>query len=324
MLYKRKDSKYYWVKLKSQGRQVRQSTHQVSKRKAAVYESHLRDLLDRERLGNSGKTFEDAAIRWLEDNQHKRSIAGDATIIAWLRPYIGTLFLQEITRSKIEELRTLKCQEASRSTVNNYMALLRSILRAAWLDWEWIDRIPKVPMYPKEEKEIRWITPDEFETLAGELPEHLEVMARFAVSTGLRAAAIKALQWSWVFDDHLRLPPGIMKNKKHLTIPLSKEAICVLMKQKGQGFVFTYLEKPITGKLTTRAWKKAVKRAGLEPLRFHDLRHTWASWHVQNGTPIEVLKKLGGWRSLSMVLVYAHLAPSTLAQWADNAQEGSR
>jgi hypothetical protein len=54
--------------------------------------------------------------------------------------------------------------------------------------------------------------------------------------------------------------------------------------------------------------------------RWHDLRHTWASWHVMAGTPLEVLQKLGGWSSLAMVLRYAHLAPDHLAGYADNAR----
>src|SRR5699024_477461 len=49
------------------------------------------------------------------------------------------------------------------------------------------------------------------------------------------------------------------------------------------------------------------------------LRHTWASWHVQNGTPLAVLQELGGWRDLKMVLRYAHLAPGHLAPYAANS-----
>ena len=51
--------------------------------------------------------------------------------------------------------------------------------------------------------------------------------------------------------------------------------------------------------------------------RWHDLRHTWASWHVQAGTPIHALQELGGWQSYEMVLRYAHLAPGHLAAYAD-------
>jgi integrase len=71
----------------------------------------------------------------------------------------------------------------------------------------------------------------------------------------------------------------------------------------------------------TKGWKSALQRAGIEPtFRWHDLRHTWASWHVMSGTPLEVLQKLGGWSSLTMVMRYAHLAPDHLAGYANNAR----
>lgn len=62
---------------------------------------------------------------------------------------------------------------------------------------------------------------------------------------------------------------------------------------------------------------KAFAAANARGFRFHDLRHTWASWHVQSGTPLFVLKELGGWRTLEMVKKYAHLAPEHLAQYAN-------
>ena len=64
---------------------------------------------------------------------------------------------------------------------------------------------------------------------------------------------------------------------------------------------------------STKAWKRAVERAGIDPgFRWHDLRHTWASWHVQNGTPLQELMGLGRWASYEMVLRYAHLAADHL------------
>ena len=60
------------------------------------------------------------------------------------------------------------------------------------------------------------------------------------------------------------------------------------------------------------------QEAGFTDLRFHDLRHTWASWHVQNGTPLHVLQELGGWACFSMVQRYAHLSAEHLAEYAGN------
>ena len=80
--------------------------------------------------------------------------------------------------------------------------------------------------------------------------------------------------------------------------------------------VFTYQGKPV-GSCNTKAWRAALKRAGIENFRWHDLRHTWASWHIQQGTPVHVLQELGGWSDIRMVQQYAHLAPEHLAQYAE-------
>ena len=66
----------------------------------------------------------------------------------------------------------------------------------------------------------------------------------------------------------------------------------------------------------TRSWRKALKRAGITNFRWHDLRHTWASWLVQRRVPLFVLQELGGWQSAVMVRRYAHLSPSVNARYA--------
>ncbi len=79
----------------------------------------------------------------------------------------------------------------------------------------------------------------------------------------------------------------------------------------GQGNAVMEDERPAGA--AAAAWYKAMKRAGIENFRWHDLRHTWASWHVQSGTPLHVLQELGGWASYAMVQRYAHLAADHLA-----------
>ncbi|HET7730767.1 MAG TPA: tyrosine-type recombinase/integrase, partial [Usitatibacter sp.] len=69
--------------------------------------------------------------------------------------------------------------------------------------------------------------------------------------------------------------------------------------------------------VNTKAWRQALGRARIEDFRWHDLRHTWASWHVQNGTPLNVLQELGGWESPEMVRRYAHFSADHLAPYAE-------
>lgn len=74
--------------------------------------------------------------------------------------------------------------------------------------------------------------------------------------------------------------------------------------------------RPVT-RPNNHAWKKALRRAKITNLRWHDLRHTFASWHAQAGTPMHVLQELGGWAEHSMVRRCAHFSPGHLARYAD-------
>jgi len=74
------------------------------------------------------------------------------------------------------------------------------------------------------------------------------------------------------------------------------------------------------GRTTTKSWKNALNRAGISDFRWHDLRHTWASWHVQKGTSLQELMELGGWSSFEMVLRYADLAGEHLKQAAGHIE----
>jgi len=168
---------------------------------------------------------------------------------------------------------------------------------------------------------IRWLKPEEAGRLFEELPFHLEMMCRFSLATGLRKANVVGLEWSQI-DLNRRVAwihPDQAKKEKAIGLPLNNEAILVLRQLVGKHkeFVFTYNSKPVN-QTNTKAWRKALIRADITNFRWHDLRHTWASWHTQNGTPIEVLKELGGWADIRMVQKYAHIAPEHLARHASN------
>jgi integrase len=136
----------------------------------------------------------------------------------------------------------------------------------------------------------------------------------------LRTSNVTGLQWSQV-DLVRRLAwvhPDQANTRKAIPVPLNAEAVVLISKQVGKHLthVFSYQGKPVA-QVSTKAWYAALKRAGITDFRWHDLRHTWASWHVQNGTPMPVLQELGGWESPEMVRRYAHLAAEHLAPYAD-------
>jgi integrase len=151
-------------------------------------------------------------------------------------------------------------------------------------------------------------------------------MAAFSLETGLRRSNVTGLKWSQV--DLIRKMAWIhadeAKARKAIPVPLSDVAIEILRRQRFSArnadfidSVFVFKGKPVyqTG---TLAWRKALVKAGIRDFRWHDLRHTWASWHVQKGTLLHVLQALGGWETVEMVQRYAHLSADHLAQWVQS------
>jgi len=177
-------------------------------------------------------------------------------------------------------------------------------------------------MYRSPAPEPRWLMRPQFEKLCAQLPKHLELAARFAVATGLRMRSMTALTWDRISlkDKRLWIPGDQMKGAAAHGVPLSKDALEQLHKLKKLNpegdRVFQWNGRPIED-CNTLAFQKGVKAAGLEPLRWHDLRHTWASWAVQGGVTMQELMQLGGWKNYVMVLRYSHLAPDHLAAAAE-------
>lgn len=269
-----------------------------------------------------GKTWDDAVERWLLEQSHKASIHSDRSIIRWLTRHLAGIPLVEINRSVVDAIHHKKIATGVQNgTVNRTLALLRAILLRANHDWEWIDASPKVRLLPEPNRRIRYLTRQQAIRLLGELPEHLSDMAAFALATGLRKSNVTDLEWSQVdLSKSLAwIHPDQAKARRAIAVPLNGDALRVLAKRKNMHakFVFTYKGQHI-GKVSTAAWYKALKRAGISDFRWHDLRHTWASWHVQNGTPLYVVQELGGWESYEMVRKYAHFSASHLAVFANN------
>lgn len=114
------------------------------------------------------------------------------------------------------------------------------------------------------------------------------------------------------------------KNGTPRGIPLNRNAVRVLEGELGKHprFCFTYRGQPVRWELTNTAWVNATRRVALTDVRFHDLRHTWASWHRQAGTSCDELKELGGWKSRSMVDRYAKFATENLEVAASRIETG--
>jgi integrase len=322
---KRTGSPFWWISGTVNGRRVRQSSGTEDEQAANEYRATLEVSIWREtRLGERRRyRWQEAVIRWLKDKQRDgKSIDDDVGRLRWLDPILRDRWLDEIDLKCIMELKQRKIDAgATNGTVNRMLALVRAVLRKAVNEWDMIERAPAVKLLKEPKIRIRWLTQEEARRLLAELPPHLSAMAEFSLATGLRASNVTGLEWSQV--DLARrvawIHPDQAKAGKAIPVPLNDMAVNVLRRvfRSGATWVFTYKDEPII-QPSGAAWRKALKRAGISEFRWHDLRHTWASWHVQNGTSLVELQQLGGWSSYAMVLRYAHLAPETLANAASN------
>lgn len=322
-LFKRKDSPYWWIKITHNGRPVQKSSGTTDKAKAQEYHDKLKaSLWDQERLGIKPRySWQEAVIRYLAETSGKATQETDKTHLRWLDPFLNHLMLDEINRDLIERVMGKRiADKVANSTVNRTMEIVRAVLRKAAFDWEWLDRVPKVRMLPEPKRRIRWITKDESERLMAALPSHLSVMVRFSLETGLRKANVTGLQWSQL--DLIRrtawIHPDQAKARKAIAVPLSIAAVKVIREQIGKHptHVFSYKGNSVI-QVNTKSWRAALTKVGINEFRWHDLRHTWASWHVQAGTPLHVLQELGAWESVEMVRKYAHLSSDHLTQYVD-------
>jgi integrase len=241
--------------------------------------------------------------------------------LRWLDRHLRGVALDAINRDVVDRLMQARVADGvSNASVNRTFEVLRAILRRAVNEWEWLERAPRIRMLPEPKRRIRWLTREEAQRLLVELPPHLRAIARFSLATGLRQRNVVELEWSQVDLDRRQawIHPDQAKARRAIAVPLNAQATVVLRQAQGNHprYVFTYQGEPIK-QVNTRAWRRALERAGIEDFRWHDLRHTWASWHVQEGTPLNVLQELGGWESEEMVRRYAHLAPSQLVEYAE-------
>lgn len=315
-IYKQPGSDRWHVDITApDGRRIRRSTGTEDKQQAQEYHDRLKaDLWRVGRLGEKPpRSFDEACLRWLESKSHKKSLDDDKLKMSRLRPIFKKrkLYLHELDNDSAQSIVAEAAPAAGQSTRNRYLALIRAMLKEAAGTWKWLETMPVIKLGQEPTIRVRWITPAEAQRLIGHLPEHLVPVVRFALATGLRKANIYGLRWAQIdMQRHVAwIHPDEAKAGKAIGVPLNQTAVEAIKGQLGKHheYVFTYAGRPIT--THGQSFARACKAAGIENFRFHDLRHTWASWLIQAGVGLAELQELGGWESVEMVRRYAHLAP---------------
>jgi len=314
----------YYVKLTSpDGSLIRRSLRTADRRKAQEAHDRLKaQLWDLHYLQRKPKrTWDEAALRWLQEKAHKRSYNDDVNRIRWFTTFLRGKTLDQISRDMIDEQISRRLSGRADRTKDLHVALIRAIFRKAMREWEWIETMPSFRTYFRGNNvRVRYLTQEQASRLLAELPEHQRSVVAFALATGLRQRNVLNLGWDQVDLKRriLTIEGYDTKNGEALGIPLNEAALAVLEGEQGKhpDKVFTYKGEPLRS-ANTKAWQAALKRAGIRDFRWHDLRHTWASWLRQEDVPTWVLQELGGWKSEAMVRRYAHMSVKHLAPYSD-------
>ncbi len=311
-LYKQPNSPYWWVNIQVYGHpRVRRSTGTADRIQAQrVHDEIKAGLWQQPRL--KGHTWGQAVMAWVEAAPRSES---ELLSLAKFGRYFADCLLTDITREKVHKALNEFCKTSG--TYTRYRTMIAAILNLAKENGS-LREVPRLTeRKDKKEKPREWITRAQWNKLYEELPSHLRAPAKFAVSTGLRQANVLTLTWDRTDLDRrlVWVEAADAKGGKAISVPLNQDAVAALLTVQGQHkvYCFTFRRKPFKDIKT--AFMAACIRAGLgrymdgeyTGFTWHGLRHTWATWHIQAGTPVEVLQKLGAWSDLRMVMKYALL-----------------
>lgn len=241
-------------------------------------------------------------------------------------PALGPMLINDVSRADVAALH-LKISKKTPYQANRVLGLISKMFNTAE-DWglrnEGTNPARRIKKNREEEKK-RYLRDEEQSRLGQILMRSLEDETEtvhivsaiiLLMLTGCRMSEITTLKWDYVTYSHLELPDSKTGRRR---IPLPREAHDILMGlPRLQGNPYVILGNTEDGHLTDleKPWRRIRKRAGLEDVRLHDLRHTYASVAITNGIDPFMLKEIMGHKNLSTTLRYAHLADDAVQRAA--------
>lgn len=293
-VYKR--GSVWWVSVSVGGQQIRQSARTTSKAEAQKLEARLR------LQGKPSQSLEAALVKYLEGEalqlKHQNTVTSVAKAV---RPYIEGKTFDDIP-AIVDRMKTeMKARGLTNSTINRRLACLRRLQNCA-LAWGWPVENRKIRLLPENEPRSEYLGADEVRRLSLHLDPVHAAFIRLAAFTGLRRGELFALTRNDIQDGCLIVRHS--KTGKPRTVPVPQVAIDCL----------DYIPFQVTGWTLRREFEKAREAIGMPHIRFHDLRHTYASFLAQAGVSERIMMELLGHTSAQMTKRYSHLRTDTLRQ----------
>jgi integrase len=206
------------------------------------------------------RTFRAAATKFLNENQHKRSIDDDALHLSQLDPFIGSLFLKQVHLDSLQPfIASRRADGVKTTTINLALGTVRRILNLAASEWRdergmtWLEHAAKIKLLPVKDKRAPYpLSREEQAALFQELPDYLTRMSLFKVNTGLREQEVCGLKWA----DEVEVPElntsvfliegDKVKNGQDRLVVLNRVARSVIDSVRDQHpeYVFVRFPKP--------------------------------------------------------------------------------
>jgi len=263
--------------------------------------------------------FKDMVKLYLEDHArpNKRSYLDDAYRAKRLRAVFGDKALSEITLQDIERFKGKLAQEVSPKTVDHHIGLLKTIYNKA-IQWGKTEANPTkdAKLFRRNNQRVRFLSDEEEAKLKAVFDPRFWHFVELAIHTGMRRGEMFNLRWADTnFQTRIiTIPRSKSGETRH--IPMNDRTVEILRglpsRMKSE-WVFPSLTgaTPMGGdNFSKRVFNPAVKKAGIENFRWHDLRHTFASRLVMKGNDLRTVQELMGHKDITMTLRYSHLSPA--------------
>lgn len=319
-VHKRGD--HYVIDYYFDGKRVRETIGPNRRQAEQVLTQRKADILNEKfKLPTEGKaTFGEAAERYLAWSQeHKRSWRNDVSMIKYLLDEIGDVPLEKLNAWTVEQIKHhLLKKGLSGPRVNRYLACLSGLFHRAQ-EWGLVTENPirRVHRYRENPGRIRYLSEEEIMHLLAACESELRPVVLMALTTGMRRGEIFALLWQDVDLVHGIIHVVDSKNSQRRDIPVCPELEKELFSLRRESVGVRVFAKPdglgYTAQMR-KAWMRTCNQAGLTSVRFHDLRHTFASHLVMAGKSLLAVQELLGHRTLAMTRRYSHLAPGVMRE----------
>lgn len=321
-LFKRRNG-YYYILFEEGGKRKWKSTGATLKTDAIEALTQFQELFKDEKQIVNLLKFKNEFLPFAEGNYSRATVDFYRGALNHLLKMVGDIPLPSLTMQHLDQYKIKRLEKVSGVTVNRELQALRASMNTA-VSWKMLESNPFANMQQVKipERQPEYFSREDFQNLISVIQENwLKEVIIFAVLTGMRRGEIINLHWQDIDLKrkliHIQSNPTFKtKQGKKRVIPINDVLFNLLSsryKRYTSEYVFHKKGHKIYDDHVTKKLKKYVTDIGLNgKLHFHSLRHTFASWLVQDGVSLYEVQKLLGHSNINVTQVYSHLQPETL------------